>query len=233
MMTEPRARDLMTREVVTIPPDMPVPAIARLLALRGISAVPVVEADGELLGLVTLADLTSRLAAPPQATPSWLRWLFADPAKSADRYARTHGFVAEEVMSTDIVAVPPDAPASEIATTLERKGIRRVLVTEHGRLCGVVSRSDLLRVVTNRETERVELPDGRIRAAVIAAMRREDWADPFHTHVEVRDGIVEFLGFTPGREVQRALRVLAEQVPGVKGVRDRTEPIMPYDQVLL
>lgn len=232
-MTEPTARDLMTRAVVTIPPNMPVMSIVQLLADRAISAVPVTQVDGTLLGLVSLADLTTRLSASGTEHPSWLRWLFADPARSADRYARAHGFIAEEVMTTDIVTVPPDAPASVIAATLERKGIRRVLVTSDGRLQGVVTRSDLLRAVTSRVTEPAELPDNRIRAAIVAAMRREDWADPFYTHVEVHDGIVEFLGFTPGPAVQRALRVLAEQVPGVKGVRDRTEIMLMSDQVML
>jgi CBS domain-containing protein len=208
-------------------------SIVQLLADRAISAVPVTQVDGTLLGLVSLADLTTRLSASGTEHPSWLRWLFADPARSADRYARAHGFIAEEVMTTDIVTVPPDAPASVIAATLERKGIRRVLVTSDGRLQGVVTRSDLLRAVTSRVTEPAELPDNRIRAAIVAAMRREDWADPFYTHVEVHDGIVEFLGFTPGPAVQRALRVLAEQVPGVKGVRDRTEIMLMSDQVML
>lgn len=232
-MTEPTARDLMTRTVVTIPPDTPVMTIVQLLAAGGISAVPVTQADGTLLGAVSLADLTTRLSAPGSEHPSWLRWMFADPAKSADRYARVHGFVAEEVMTTDVVTVPPDAPASVIATTLERKGIRRVLVIENGRLHGVVTRSDLLPAVISQEIEPADLPDTRIRSAILAAMRREDWADPFYTHVEVHDGIVEFLGFTPGPAVQRALRVLAEQVPGVKGVRDRTEIMLMSDQVML
>jgi CBS domain-containing protein len=232
-MTEPTARDLMTRAVVTIPPDMPVMDIVQLLADRGISAVPVTQVDGTLLGLVSLAELTTRLSASGTDHPSWLRRLFADPARLADRYARAHGFIAEEVMTTDIVTVRPDAPASVIASTLDRKGIRRVLVTTEGRLQGVVTRSDLLRAVTSRVIEPAELPDNRIRAAILAAMRREDWADPFYTHVEVHDGIVEFLGFTPGPAVQRALRVLAEQVPGVKGVRDRTEIMLMGDQVML
>ncbi|WP_255569548.1 CBS domain-containing protein [Neoroseomonas alba] len=232
-MTEPTARDLMTRAVITIPPDMPVMGIVQLLAYRGISAVPVTRADGRLLGLVSLADLTARLSASAPEHRSWLRWLFTDPVRSADRYARIHGFVAEEVMATDIVTVPPDAPASEIAATLERKGLRRVLVTVGDRLQGVVTRSDLLPAVISRETEPADLPDTRIRSAILAAMRREDWADPFYTHVEVHDGIVEFFGFTPGPAVQRALRVLAEQVPGVKGIRDRTEIMLMSDQVRL
>lgn len=229
-----QARDLMTTRVVTVPPDMAVEAIARLLAGHGITAVPVVDGHDALLGLVTAADLTCRLSAPLPETPSWLRWLLADPSKAAIRYARAHGFVAEDVMSLDPDTVPPDMPAAGIAAIFERKGIRRVLVTEEQRLLGIVSRSDLLRAVTGETVERpVELPDTRIRTAILAAMRRESWADVFYTHVEVHDGIVEFHGFAPGREVQRALRVLAEHIPGVKGVLDRTEPILPTEQVLL
>lgn len=232
-MSALRARDLMTTRVVTVPPKMPVEAIARLLAGRGITAVPVLDADGALLGLVTAADLTSRLSPTPEEDSSWLRWLLADPSKAAIRYARAHGFVAEDVMSREIDTVPPDMPAAGIAALLERKGLRRVLVTENGGLLGIVSRSDLLRAVTGETVEPADLPDARIRTAILAAMRREPWADVFHTQVEVHDGIVEFHGFAPGREVQRALRVLAGHVPGVKGVLDRTEPILPYDQVML
>lgn len=232
-MTAPRARDLMTPEVVTVPPGMPVESVAHLLARRGITAAPVVDEEGGLLGLVTAADLTCRLAEAPDAAPAWLRWLFADPSRAAIRYARAHGFVAEDLMSIEVDAVAPDTPAAEIATLLERKGIRRVLVTEDGHLRGIVSRSDLLRAVTGETTEAADLPDARIRAAVLAAMRREPWADTFHTLVEVHDGIVEFHGFAPGREVQRALRVLAEHIPGVKGVRDLTEPLLPEFQVLM
>ena len=108
-----------------------------------------------------------------------------------------------------------------------------MLVTEHRRLLGIVSRSDLLRAVTGEAVELADLPDGRIRTAILAAMRRESWADLVRTQVEVHDGIVEFHGFTPGREVQRALGVLAQHIPGVKGARDWTGPILPLDQVML
>lgn len=231
-MTVPLARDLMTAEVVTVPPGMPVDEVARLLADRGITAAPVIADDGALLGLVSAADLTSRLCGPVEE-PSWLGRLLGDPSRAAGRYARAHGFVAADVMSTEIDAVPPEATAAEIVTMLERKGIRRVLVTAGGRLLGIVSRSDLLRAVTPETTEVADLPDGRIRSAILAAMRREAWADTFHTLVEVRSGIVEFHGYARGPEVQRALRVLAEHVPGVKGVRDMTDPFLPYDQLVL
>lgn len=224
-MNEPLARSLMTSQVTTIPPEMPVADIAHLLVERGISAVPVVAMDGSLLGLVTEADLICRLAARLDEAPTWLGTLFADPAKAAERYARAHGFIAEEVMTTEVVTILPDMPAAEIAVTLERHRIRRVLVVEHGRLQGVVSRRDLLRVVESTEREPADVPDERIRRAIVAVMRRQSWAMSALTAVEVHDGVVEFHGFSPGLPVQRALRVLAEQVHGVKRVSDQTIPM--------
>src|SRR3712207_1276074 len=78
----------MTRDVVTVPPDLPVMAIARLLRERRISAVPVVAGDGALLGIVTEADLIRRLAAMLDKPPSWFASLLSDPATEADPYAR-------------------------------------------------------------------------------------------------------------------------------------------------
>lgn len=222
------ARGLMTSKVTTVPPDMPVADIACLLAEQGISAVPVTAADGSLLGLVTEADLICRLAAQLDEVPSWLGALFIDPAKAAERYARAHGFIAEEVMTTEVVTISPDTPATEIAATLEKHRIRRVLVVEHGRLLGVVSRRDLLRMVESPERESGDVPDERIRRAIVSIMRKQAWVASAQTTVDVHDGHVEFHGFSSGPPVQRALRVLAEQVPGVKQVSDQTVPMLPY-----
>ncbi|MBW8271391.1 CBS domain-containing protein [Caldovatus sp. SYSU G05006] len=219
----------MTPDVVTVPPEMSVAAIARLLSERGISAVPVVGADGALRGIVTEADLIRRLAGQEDEPPGWFASLFADPEALADRYARTHGLTAEEVMTTPVVTVGPDETAQRIAHLMEERGIRRVVVTEDGRLRGIVSRADLLRALVVPPPETTgQLSDERIRRAVLAAMRKEPWADTFHTVVEVKDGVVEFHGFRRSEAVQRALRVLAENVPGVRKVVDRTQPLPPY-----
>jgi CBS domain-containing protein len=110
---------------------------------------------------------------------------------------------------------------------MEEHGIRRVLVVEEGRLCGIVSRADLLRTLVVPKTEAVDVSDDRIRRAVLAAMRREPWADSLHTSVEVENGVVRFHGFSRGEAIQRGLRVLAEEVPGVKGVIDDTAMMPP------
>lgn len=227
-MTGLTARDLMTPDVVTVPPETPVMAMARMLADRGISAVPVLSAEGQLLGIVTEGDLIRRLAGEEDRPVSWLAALFSDPARQAERYARTHGATAQDVMTENVVTVSPDTLASRIAGLMEERNIRRVLVTEEGRLKGLVSRADLLRALVAPPTEEAACTDERIRRAVLAAMRKEPWADTFHTMVEVKDGMVIFHGFFRSEAVKRGLRVLAENVPGVKGVDDQTQPMPMY-----
>jgi CBS domain-containing protein len=224
-MNHLRARDLMTPDVITVPPETPVITIARLLADRGISAVPVVDATGTLRGIVTEADLIRRLAGEVERPASWLVSLFSNQARDADRYARTHGVTAGDIMTEGAITVDPDTLAGEIAQLMETRHIRRVLVVQDGRLRGLVSRADLLRALVAPTQEGGALSDDRIRRAVLAAMKREPWTDTFYTLVDVQDGVVEFHGFSRSNAVQRGLRVLAENVPGVKGVKDSTQPM--------
>ncbi len=218
------AKDLMTPDVVTVPPETPVLAIAQLLADRGISAVPVLAADGAVLGIVTEADLIRRLAGHDQPM-SLMRQLFADLDRMAERYACTHGATAADVMTVGAISVEPATPVGAIAELMEQKHIRRVLVVEQGRLRGVVSRADLLRALVAPPLEAGDYSDERLRRAVLAAIKREPWAETFFTMVDVKDGIVELHGFSRSPAVQRGLKVLAEQIPGVKGVVDKTQPL--------
>lgn len=227
-MTPLTARDLMTADVVTVPPETPVVAIARLMADRGISAVPVLDRAGTLRGVVSEADLIRRLAGQADPPEGWFRSLFANLKDAADRYARTHGMTAADVMSEDPVTVAPDASAAEIARMLEEKHIRRLLVVEDGRLRGIVSRADLLRALTAPPPYEGALSDERIRRAVMAEMKKQSWADTFYTMVEVHDGQVQFHGFNRTEAARRALRVLAENIPGVTGVTDQTQPMPTY-----
>jgi CBS domain-containing protein len=128
-------------------------------------------------------------------------------------------------MTDKVVTVAPDASAAHVAHLMEQHGIRRVLVAEQGRLLGMVTRTDLLRALVADRPPEGEASDERIRAAILAAMRRESWADTLHVTVDVRGGEVEFHGFSRSASVQRALRVLAENVPGVKRVVDNTQQL--------
>ncbi|MBY0338504.1 MAG: CBS domain-containing protein [Acetobacteraceae bacterium] len=215
----------MTPDVITVPPETPIVAMARLMAERGISAVPVLGQQGEVMGVVTEADLIRRLAGEEDKPASWFKTFFMDPGAEAERFARTHGQTASDVMTESVVTVGEDDTVAHCAHIMEERGIRRVLVVTDGRLRGIVSRADLLRALVAPPTSSDDLSDDRIRRAVMAAMRKQPWADSFYTLVDVKDGVVEFHGFMRDEGVKRGLRVLAETVPGVKGVLDNTRPM--------
>jgi CBS domain-containing protein len=173
-----KALDLMGPDVVVIPPDLRVTAVAQLLADRSVSAVPVVDADGAPLGIVTEADMISRADARLDNPPSWLTSFDADPTSAADRHARTHGLAARDVMTTSVVAVAPETPAAEVVALMERHGIRRVLVMEGGRVRGLVSSAALLRTHVAPAAEVAGMTVERIRRAVAAITMREISDDP-------------------------------------------------------
>lgn len=227
------ARDLMTRDVLTVPPTMPVEALAKLMADRHVSGLPVVEGEqGALLGIVTEADLIRRVAARGEPPAGWFARVMADPDRWADRYAKSHGVTARDVMTpAPLAAVEEDTPVAEIARLIEQRGVRRVPVLRDGRLVGVVSRADLLRAVLRAPAATAgQGSDERIEADIMARIRREPWNVARWLSVTVKDGTVELHGFCDSDAVRRALRVLIEGVEGVRRVEDRTEalPFYPY-----
>ena len=224
-----RARDLMTTSLITIPPEAPLDAVARVFADRGISGAPVVDGAGTLLGMVTEGDLIRRLAAKEDAPKSWVLGLFASAVDQAARFARTHGHRARDVMTTDIASVTEDISIEHVAKIIEDKKIRRVPVLRDGKLVGVVSRSDLIRALLSAPGSlAADAPDERIRRDLALAMRNEPWVDTYFIFPDVKGGQVTFHGFCRSATVKQGLRVLAEGVPGVKGVTFETQDPPAY-----
>lgn len=215
-----RARDIMTPDPVSVPPETPLEVVAALMAERHISGLPVVETDGRLVGLVTDGDLMRRLSAKEDKPASFFAAILGANADQALAYARAHGRRVRDVMSTNLATVGPDATVEEVAHILETKRIRRVPVVSDGMLVGVVSRADLLRAVMAPVASGAEeeASDPRIRRELYAAMEGQPWVSTRFVFPEVKDGTVTFHGFIAGQEAKTALRVLAEGVAGVKQV---------------
>ncbi len=218
-----RARDLMTPDVITVPPDMPATAVARLLSDRGISAVPVTDASRRVLGLVSESDLIRQFAGDPGSNMSWFAELFSNPSRMASEYAKAHGRTASDLMTKNLVSAKPDAAISEIAQLMSKHNVRRVVVLEDGILAGVISRADLLRAVIAPAAAGEGNDDDAIRRAIIAEMRKQPWINTFYITVMVKEGVAELYGFCGSEDIRKGLNVLVASIPGVKKVDDRLE----------
>ena len=139
-----QAADVMTTNVITVPPETGVREIAGLLLKHRISAVPVVDAENQVLGIVSEGDLMRRAENDTDRRNSlWLEVIFSTHEMAAD-YIKAYGRTAGDVMTRDVVTVKEDTPLHEIVGLLERHHIKRVPVTRDGRLVGIVSRANLL-----------------------------------------------------------------------------------------
>ncbi len=220
----------MTTGVVTVASDTPVAEIAKLLLQRHISAVPVVGSDGDLVGIVSEGDLIRRVAGDDEGVHSWWLALLLDPEALAERYVKSHGSQAADVMTREVVAVDEDTPASEIARLLEERRIKRVPVMREGRLVGLVSRADLLRAVAvgaMKPAAPATADDRAIRDAVLRALRRHEWFHGSYMNAVVIDGVAHLWGMVGSETERKAARIAAEEVPGVRAVEDHMLPLPP------
>jgi CBS domain-containing protein len=212
--------DVMTRNVVSVPPDAPALAVARLLLDRGISSVPVTDSWSMLIGIVSEGDLIRRLATEDvEERRGLLSSLFFDRDRAAAQYARAHGATARDVMTHTVVTASEGMSAEHAAHLMEEHRVRRLPVIQDGMLLGIVSRADLLRALL-RPAEGVDTSDEAIRAAIESAMARLPWAEAPFAFLDVKDGVVTLHGFCRSAELRQGLVALAGNTPGVTQVRD-------------
>ncbi|MEQ8349470.1 MAG: CBS domain-containing protein [Sneathiellaceae bacterium] len=221
-----QARDVMTGAVFTVTPETSVAAIAALLLERRISAVPVVEGDGRVVGIVSEGDLMRRPESGTERRPSWWLSLLSEPQDRALAYLKSHGGTARDVMTRDPVTVAPDATLERIAGILERRHIKRVPVVDGGRLVGLVSRADLLRGLVARQAGPVDArSDPELKAAVEKALSGAGLRTDFLS-VVVTAGTAHLWGVVNSDVEKQAAGVAAGSVPGIAGIRNEVG-IMP------
>jgi CBS domain-containing protein len=219
----------MTTGVLSVSPTVPVSFIVELLAERAIPGVPVIDTTGVLVGMVTESDLLRRLALSDEPQHGWLRSLFDDHDRAAERYARAHGATAQDVMTTQLWTVGEQTSAQHAARMFEEHKVRRLPVLRDGRLVGMVSRADLLRALlpSAREGAVVVPSDDTIRVAISSGMHQQPWANLPLLSLEVRDGVVELQGHHRSPATRRALSTLIAGVPGVVRIVDNAAETSP------
>lgn len=228
--------DTMSGSVITVTPDRTIADAAELMLRHRISGLPVVDASGALIGIITEGDLLRRAeTGTARRRARWLE-LLTGAGRLAQDYAAAHARRVAEVMTTDVVTILPEEPLENAVHLMERRRIKRLPVVEGGRLVGIVSRADLVRALLRLlpKTKPSKTPgDDEIRQSIMEEIDRQRWAPRAMLAVDVKDGVVELSGCITDERERTALCVLVENVPGVVAVRDHLTWIDPVSGMVI
>ena len=221
-----RAKDIMTKNVVWVNPSKTVQEIARLMSQKHISAVPVVDNNNKIVGLVSEGDLIQREELGTATT------LPGQKTRGANAdYGKSHGIYASDVMTRNVITVSEDTPLAEIAEIMQTKHIKRLPVTRDGKLVGIVSRSNIVQTLATRPHgahEPMDNDDDIIRFKVMDTLMGMPGTSPWLTTVDVLNRVVELSGEVQDETTLGPSRVAIEHIPHVVEVKDHRSIPQPY-----
>ena len=229
-----KAKDVMTVGVVTVAEGASVIEAVRLMLQRKISGLPVVDAAGALVGMVTEGDFLRRSElGTERKAPRWIEFL-TGPGPAAEKYVQARGRKVRDVMTGEVYTADEDTPLSEIVETMERYRIKRVPVMRAGKLIGIVTRANLLHALAGQQRIEVSASsDITIRTRLVAELQKQRWAPLVAVDIAVSGGVVRFSGTILDDRQRQALRVAAENIPGVKKVEDNLVWIEPMSGMVI
>ena len=229
-----QAGDIMTRGVVAVRPEAPLEQALRLMIENRVSGLPVLDAAGRAVGVLTEGDLLRRVETGTEGKrPGWLEIIFA-PGRLADDYVRTHGRRVSEVMTPEVLTIEETTPLAEVAHTMRNKRVKRLPVTRAGVVVGIVSRADLVKVLaTKLETATESGDDASIRAGIEAELKRQSWVPLRSITVSVSAGAVGIDGVVFDERQRQAIAVAAENTPGVHAVDNRLIVVEPNTGIVM
>ena len=229
-----KAKDVMTADVVTVPDSASVLEAIRLLLQRKISGLPVVDASNELVGMVTEGDFLRRAElGTERRAPRWIEFL-AGPGRLAAEYVHAKGRKVGDVMTPRVHTVDEETPLNEVVDLMERRRIKRVPVTRGRKLTGIVTRANLLRALASmHQAATATSTDLTIRTKLMAELKKQSWAPLVAIDFAVAEGVVTLSGAILDDRQRNALRVAAENIPGVKKVEDHLVWIEPMSGTVI
>jgi len=215
---EPTVKDVMTTRIVSVTKDASFRAMAAALREHRISAFPVLDGEGTVIGVVSEADMLVKeaLDSEPQGMPGMITGLLR-----RKEFSKARGIMAGDLMTSPPVTVTPDDTLERAARLMYTRKVKRLPVVDaNGHLVGIVSRVDLLAVL-DRADEDIshEILDQVIRCDLLA--------DPAAFAVTVKDGVVTLEGEVMAGDFARELVHRARHVRGVIAVRDRLTHLPP------
>jgi CBS domain-containing protein len=222
-----QVRDVMTPSVISVKEDASILEAAKLMLQNRISGLPVVDAKGALVGIVTEGDFLRRSElGTGRHRPKWLEFVMG-PGRLASEYVHQSGRNVAEVMTPTPLTVGEDDLLETVVKLMERRRIKRLPVVRDGRMVGIISRANLLHALASlaRATPAGTSDDAAIREGILAALAKNHWG--LSLNVVVKDGIAEIWGTIMDERVREACIVAAENVTGVKKVHDHLVWVEP------
>jgi CBS domain-containing protein len=230
-----KASDVMTPDVISADPDATVLQAARYMIQHHISGLPVIDKTGTLVGILSEGDFLRRRETHTDRRPSrWLEFLMG-PGKLAAQYTHTHGSKVSEVMTTNLHTVSEDTSLEKVVEMMERYRIKRVPVLRGKKIVGIVTRANLMHAMVSlaRGEPKAATGDAAIRQELLKELKTEKWALASMINVVVREGVVELWGMIVDDRQREALVVAAENIPGVKQVKDHLTWVEPTSGVVI
>jgi CBS domain-containing protein len=222
-----QVRDVMTRKVISIAAGQTVLEAVRTMLQNRISGLPVVDAQGSLVGMVTEGDFLRRgEIGTERRRPKWFEFLLG-PGRLANEYVHASGRKVEDVMTGDAVTVTEDDSLETVVEPMERRRIKRLPVLRNGKMVGVVSRANLMHALVSlaRDAQAPAGGDSAIRERIVAAYVRQPWAP--QVNVVVKNGVAELWGTITDERERQACVVAAGNATGVKKVHDHLVWVEP------
>ncbi len=225
MAAPPRPKvvaDIMTRDVISVTPDTHVREIAETLVRNRISAVPVLDGERRLVGIVSEGDLLRRVEIETERDRRWWTEMFRDASAAASDYIKAHGLKAKYVMTPRPVTATDDMSLDGVVRLLEKRRVKRLPVLRDGHVVGIVSRADLVKALASSKEEAApaNVPLDSAIANDLTARIRAMPVENKHIQVTVERGVVNLWGPVSSSAEREALHVAAENTPGVWSIND-------------
>jgi CBS domain-containing protein len=209
-----KVRDIMSTPVRSVTPETPVRDVLRLMVSEGITGLPVVDAEGKLVGFIPEGNLLARVITKETSAFDINRFVVEQ--------RRLYGSTARDVMNPDPVTIEDYASLTEAIELMLKTGLSRLPVTRRGKLVGFLTRGDILRAVLEMEERRADRSrppsDDEIRREVVEALHRYLGVTAISIKVRVEKGVVFLAGTVNSAEDIDQLVRLVSALPGVKRV---------------
>ena len=227
-----RVKDVMTKKVVSVSPQATVAEALDTMTRSNLSGLPIIDAAGALVGVVSEADFLRRAELGTEKKPSshWLAAIFL-PGRAAEIYTRAHARRVTEIMSTDVAAVDETAGLEEAVALMEKRRVKRLPVLSGGKVVGMITRADFVHALAlflRESYDTTLITDDELERRIREEMQAQVWAPTASVDIAVKDGVVTLHGVLTDERERNALHALIENIDGVRTVHDHMVWAEPF-----